>query len=211
LVKERKKQEKEEMRENMKMLKDIKKNMIEEKLSRLQQISGLTEEDDKQKLQQLINGQFEGKEFDRQMGEIFGEEYFDQEEENERKMKKYVEHDLIVVQEDFPKRLKFKKREAKLLQIKTKGLYFPAHIAIDKVGVEFFYYITFDGRYPSERDYDCYYQGDFILVKFPYATGCDFMHVLMKARKKSEVMFCISFTSKIFFSSGKNLLTKIFR
>lgn len=92
-VKERKEQEKNEFRKSMQMLKDIKKSRIEERLSKISQISGLKEITggaEKAKLKNLINQEFDPKNFDKNMEELFNEEYFEEEEDEEAELKAYI-------------------------------------------------------------------------------------------------------------------------
>nr|CAH0107860.1 unnamed protein product [Daphnia galeata] len=80
-VKERKKREKEEKKEDLKMLKKYKLKEIQEKLEQLKSITGnasLPFQDDD------LEGDFDPDQYDRKMGEIFNQDYYHVDNENQK-------------------------------------------------------------------------------------------------------------------------------
>jgi outer membrane protein assembly factor BamA len=75
------------------VLKDIKKSRIEDRLLKVSKIAGLKNLEsghDKEKLSKLINQDFDEKDFDKNMDELFNEDYFDEEDEDEEELKNYI-------------------------------------------------------------------------------------------------------------------------
>ena len=86
---ERKKEEINEFKEEATMLKSIKKQELKDKINKLMEISGLRG-NAKKELSNLMGDEYNQDRYEETMNKLFDEDYFDEEEEDEEALKKYV-------------------------------------------------------------------------------------------------------------------------
>ena len=106
---------------------------------------------------------------------------------------------IVELVERFPRPICFKKVDKILLKINSDRKIFPANLIVDKKGLRFSFFCTFDGRDPSESDYDVSDVGDSIVLKPPRQfRETRVLTVLVVARKPCKVMISVGFTRKCF-------------
>jgi protein KRI1 len=102
---QRKKEEKNAFRDEIEHLKELKRDELNSKIKKLLLAGGLGTEDKAKKLQDLSAREFNEEDYDKQMQSIFNENYYDEEDEAEDELLRYVEEaeakvDSMIVGED---------------------------------------------------------------------------------------------------------------
>lgn len=102
LAKLQKKQNtREQMKQEMDMAKKFKKDEIMNKIMRLKQVSKSSAKEYEQLVRQALEGDFD--EYDRIMNTLFGEEYYQEADPDEKELEKYVENVEQEIEKEFQK------------------------------------------------------------------------------------------------------------
>lgn len=123
------------------------------------------------------------------------------------------------INEGTPKKVSFLTNANCIITVDTKNKYFPAHITSNSKILNFKFYSTFTGTEPSPNEYDTFGQGNFCSIFIPQhiqkiqnlkgtltRPECC-LKIFIHCRRKVEVMFSVSFTSKIHQeNSGPNFI-----
>ena len=110
--------------------------------------------------------------------------------------------DVIDFKQDIPRPITFTRHLRNIIKVDSSGKCFPAHLCLDKPNLEFDFYSTFDGRTPTEEDYDHFSFGNFVHIEpkpeyYKMKGRIETLLILMIARRAVTVMLSISFTSKL--------------
>lgn len=88
---QRKKEEREEFKSEVEHFKSLKKAELQNKIQKLLKAGGFADMDKATSLQNIVNNDFDEKEYDKQMEKVFNEDYYDDADENEDELMKYIE------------------------------------------------------------------------------------------------------------------------